>query len=187
MRPIRNASRFLLVLTAAAAALALSACGTATSSTSAPGAAAGDGGDDRDTARLRFRQCMRDEGIDVPDQRGGGPQGPPSGVDGEKLRAAREACAKLREQARGDLTDEQRQEFRDAFAKFASCMRREGVDIPTPSGAGPGGGARRGLRQLDRESPKVRAALEACRDELPRRGRRGAGPGAGSGVAPTDQ
>ncbi len=184
MRPISHGARLLPALACAVAALALSACGAATSATSAPGAGAAAGAEDRDTARLRFQQCMRDQGVDVPDRRaGGGPTGPPSNVDSEKLRAAREACATFREQARGTLTDEQRQEFRDAFTKFASCMRGEGVDLPTPSGAGPGGGGRGGLRQLDRESPKVQAALKACESVLPRRGGRGGGPAPGAGTA----
>ncbi len=179
MRPIRHAIRALPAL--AVAALTLAACGGAADA----GAGGGTSADDRDAARIRFQQCMRDNGVELPGRRDGAGGGAPGNIDSEKLRKAQEACSEFREQARGELTDEQRQEFRDAFTKFASCMRKEGVDLPTPTGTGPGGGVRRALR-IDRESPKVQAALKACEDVLPRRrggGPGGGGPGPGGGVA----
>ena len=78
----------------------------------------------------------------------------------------------------GNISDAQRQEFQDAFAKFSACMRQNGVDIPDPgSGSGPPAG---GGGQLDQSDPKVQAATKACQDKLPQRGQGGpGGPGGG--------
>jgi hypothetical protein len=122
---------------------------------------------------------MRDHGIDVPDSpgRGGGFRQALRSIDRSKLQTAMQACRKYRDQAFGNITPQQRQEFRDAFVKFAACMRQHGVEIPDP-GAGPGpGGAPGGRRFLiDRNDPKVQAAMQACRSNLPNGGRFGGGP-----------
>ena len=50
----------------------------------------------------------------------------------------------------------------DVFLMFAQCLRDEGLDVSDPdfsSGRGPGGI----LRDIDRQDPEVRAAMEVCR------------------------
>jgi hypothetical protein len=44
-----------------------------------------------------------------------------------------EACEEFRDDAFGDVTEEDRQELEDAFTKFSQCMRDEGVDVPDAS------------------------------------------------------
>lgn len=169
--------RLIGVIALAVSALALSACGGADAT---PAGASGVSSDsnDRDTARLKLTECMRENGVDVPDDAGGGPGGAGlSDADREKARAAIEGpCKELREAARGNISEADRQEFRDAFAKFAQCMRDEGIDLPDIT---PGSGPPAGLRSLDRDDPKVQAAQEKCQSELPERpggGRGGPGP-----------
>ena len=155
----------------AAAALGLSACGDG-----GGGASATNANDDADAARIRFEQCLRRNGVDLPD----GP-GRPRNIDAEKMQRAMKACERYREAASGNLTDEQRQEFRDAFARFASCMRREGIDVPDPParGSNGGGGA---VRRLTAPTPREQKAMQTCRKELPNGG--GRGPGGGIVIGP---
>ena len=119
---------------------------------------------------------MRDNGVNIPDSPGQGGPAQLGNVDQTKLQAAMKACAKYRQAAVGTITPQQRQAFQDAFAKFSSCMRQHGVDLPTPTpGQGPPAGA-----QINRNDPKVQAAQKACQSKLPQRGPGGFGPGGGS-------
>ena len=172
--------RFLVSLLAVAACtLAVAACGE-TDSAGSDGSTAGasSSSNEQDAARVRLQECLRDQGIDVPDGGpggGGGGDGQPPEIDRDELQKAMEACAEFRDDAFGDITEEDRQEIQDAFAKFSQCMRDEGIDVPElqPGGGGPPGGG----DQLDMDDPDVQAALEQCRDELPQGGP-GGGPGA---------
>jgi hypothetical protein len=122
----------------------------------------------QDAARVKFAQCMRDNGINIPDNPGqNGGLRALQNVDQSKLQAAQKACQKYRLAAVGNLTQAQQQEFRDAFAKFSSCMRQHGVELPNP---GAGGGPPAGGNQINRNDPKVQAARKACQDKLPQRG-----------------
>ena len=131
-----------------------------------------------ETARLRLERCLRENGVDIKTSDGG--RRTQVRVDATKDRAAMQKCRKYQQEAFASITPEQRQEFEDAAAKFAACMRQHGVDLPDPV---PGGGPqlRRGPatagRRIDPESPKTRAAMEACEDKLPR------GPGGGIRLA----
>ena len=129
----------------------------------------------QDAARVKFTQCMRDNGVDIPDNPGQGGGGRPN-IDRTKLQAAAKACQKYQQAAVGTISDAQRQEFQDAFAKFSACMRQNGVDVPDPgSGSGPPAGGGR----LDQSDPKVQAAMKVCQDKLPQRGQGGPGGPAG--------
>lgn len=165
----------------AVTALTLAACGDAGGDNAATTSAA-----DRDAARIRFEQCMRRNGVDLtPTTSRGSGSGAATRIDGDSVtvRKATQACDKYRKAAFGELTDEQRQEFRDAFAKFSSCMRKQGIDVPAPPAAGGGsGGGGAIVRQRIDGSPKARAAMEACRKNLPQRA--GGGPGGGVVIGP---
>jgi len=165
-----------LALMSAFIALVATGCGSSSSSSSSATAST----TSQDAARVKFTQCMRDNGVDIPDNPGQGGGGRPN-IDRTKLQAAAKACQKYQQAAVGDISDAQRQEFQDAFAKFSACMRQNGVDIPDPgSGNGPPAG---GGGQIDRSDPKVQAAIKACQDKLPQRGQGGPGgpPGGGNG------
>lgn len=158
-------------------ALALGACGGAADS-----AAAGDTAAERDAARLKLTQCLRDNGVDLPDNRGQGAGGGagttrPSAADREKVREAMNgACKAQREAAFGDITEADRQERQDQFQQFAQCMRDNGVDLPDRTIGGAGGPPTGGTR-IDRDDPDVQAAQKTCQDKRPQGGglRGGAG------------
>ena len=153
------------------------------------GAAKGESGSSRadsDEARLKFAQCMREHGVDVPDpQPGGGPitfgdrdagpgqggpqtAGPLSDPQGQE---AMKACQKeLGDAAPQPPSAAEQQEMQDAALAFAQCMRDHGVDMPDPQfKSGPGGGAliQQGGPNADPDSPTFRKAQEACQDKLP--------------------
>jgi hypothetical protein len=138
----------------------------------------------RDAAQVKFRSCMRKNGVDVPDSPGqGGGGASRDSIDRATLQKAQKACAKYQKQAFGTVSADQRQEFQDAFAKFSSCMREHDVDVPDPGAGGAGGGAPpAGGNRINQDDPKVQAAMKACQSKLPQGGRGGPGaPGGGNG------
>lgn len=136
---------------------------------------------DPEAALLSFVECLRGKGLDVPDPEvdadGNLTFSPPrtafnqGTVDPAKLRGGIQACGGLPEGVRGGLRQQDRTQFQDTLLKFAECMRGQGVDVPDPDlsgggfpagggGAGQGGGPFGG--QLNRDDPKVAAALTVC-------------------------
>lgn len=130
------------------------------------------GDEDVEEALLAFAECMRENGVDLPDPRidddgrltfaGGLGDIDPNDPDVE---TAFDAC-------QGELPDigraiefdpEQEAAFADAQLEFARCMRENGVDIPDPTGDGftidPNSG-------IDPTDPDVLAAIEECRPIL---------------------
>jgi hypothetical protein len=98
-----------------------------------------DGSDepDRDPqdAMLKFAQCMRDHGIDMPDpEPGGGISINGEGHSEEEMQAAQDACQKWMDMAEPDdggheLSEEEKQAFLDQ----AQCMRDRGYNFPDPT------------------------------------------------------
>jgi hypothetical protein len=118
---------------------------------------------------LDWVECMRDEGVDIPDPTrdedgnlviegpgirigSGGAAGtssddaPADGdepdVDPEQMDAAMEACGEPPALGPNDISDEDRQAREEAALEFAQCMRDQGIeDFPDPdfSDMGPGG------------------------------------------------
>jgi len=66
--------RLLLLLLITAGLLA--GCGSSSSSSSSTSSSSS-----RDAARVKFTQCLRDNGVNIPDRAGGGTGGPPQNVD----------------------------------------------------------------------------------------------------------
>lgn len=152
-------------------ATALVACGGAGD----PEATAADAEAKADAARIRLERCLRENGVDAPKRQAGGPT--VVRVDATKMRAAMQKCRKYQEAAFGSITPEQREEFRDAAARFAACMRRNGVDVPDPQIAGgdqPRAAPRAGVTRVEKDSPKTQAAMRKCEDKLPKGGPGGA-------------
>lgn len=114
---------------------------------------------------------MRKNGVDLPDSPGQAGGAGRNNIDQATLQKAQKACQKYQQQAFGNISADQQQQFRDSFAKFSSCMRQHDVDVPDP---GTGGGPPAGGNQLDQNDPKVKAATKACQDKLPQ-----GGPGGG--------
>ena len=153
------------LLATAISTLALAACGSDSgSSTAAPT------DDEREAARLKLTQCLRENGVEVQDSPAAGGGGGRGGVlvrgGGDKAREAMEGpCKRYREAAFGNISAEDRQEFQDAFQKFAQCMRDNGVEVQDVTTSGG-----RGTVRVDRDDPDFEAAQEKCQGKLPRGG-----------------
>jgi hypothetical protein len=184
-------TRSPLLLAAVGAALALGACGSSDDGGSPKG-----GSSRQDKAfegALKFSKCMRDHGVDFPD-----PQRVGSGgikITGRninpndpKTKSAQTACQKYMQIGGGETVDPARRaKLQESALNFARCMREHGVNMPDPklgkggltfqAGPGSGGGNSgpgKGLGGANPESPKFKAANEACSHFLGDRG----GPGA---------
>lgn len=132
-----------------ASLLALTACGgqqdeAASSRSTAP-----------DQARLKYAQCLRDNGVpNYPDD----PSKVPNGISVPEK--ARKACAKWNQQAGGQTLDPNDPQTRDRFLKLARCMRAHGIDWPDPK-PGSLGGPPPDLKGVKNKT-KVQAALRIC-------------------------
>jgi hypothetical protein len=123
--------------------------------------AQGDDQADTEEELLDWVECMRDEGIDIPDPTrdedgnlvidgpgirlgGGDSEGSTSSddeggdgdepdVDPEDMDAAMEACGEPPALGPNDISEEDRQEMEENALAFAECMRDEGIeDFPDP-------------------------------------------------------
>jgi hypothetical protein len=113
-----------------------------------------------------FVDCMREQGIDMPDIDPNGEGGLGSlrdlDIPREELRPALDAC---RDQLDFGGPGERQldQETLDQLTEFAECMRTNGIDVPDPD---PNSGFGFGQGDFDPADPDFQAALEACQDEL---------------------
>jgi hypothetical protein len=151
-------------LTAAAVtSLALAACGGGEGATSSRS--------DQERfqeAALKHAECMRRQGIDVPDPKPG--QGVllnGADVSPDRVMQAQEACdEELGELPAPELSARDQREFRDAALKHARCMRRNGIEMPDPT-FGADGGARIELEDAPPlDDPRFKAAQQKCREHL---------------------
>jgi len=200
---IRSAAAVLLVLASLAACSATGAAPDSVASleSDAPGAnasAAPSASLDPEAAQLAFAECMRDQGIDMPDPETSGGAGGGAvriggdGEDRDEFQAAMEECNHFLEQA-GAFRGEMDPEMLDKMVEFAGCMREHGIDMPDPQADGGimvyrnddgnvtnGNGA-----NIDPESEEFQAAEEACRpilgDDFGPRTDSGPGPAGGDG------
>jgi hypothetical protein len=90
-------------------------------------------------AALEYAQCMREQGIDMPDPEfegeGGVLQRGPESVDQDEFEAADEECHHVMEDVvpDGQTIDPERQaEMQDQLLEVAQCMRGKGHDMPDP-------------------------------------------------------
>jgi hypothetical protein len=128
-----------------------------------------DAGAAREDALLAVAQCMRENGVDVPDpkpgERGLAFTRPPRGTDPVKVEEARKACDSELENT-AEETGEEEFDWQDTLVEYATCMRTEGIDMPDPDlteETGPSefmrGNARKGDPAFDR-------ADDACRTKV---------------------
>ncbi len=170
--PARTWTGVVAALVLAVAALGLVVgCGGGSDASSARtddgGAAAGtpssQGSPDSAQGQTQFAQCMRDQGVDIPDPAEGGarPQGQPptGGLDSDAARQAMQACQQYLQGPGGRPPAPDASGSQGAGSEFAQCMRDEGVNLPEPQAGqtpAPGSGG------LDSEDPAVQAALTKC-------------------------
>jgi hypothetical protein len=170
--------RFAALVTVPLLLLGLAACGGGSDGSSGGGASDTSSSEDPQDQAVKFAQCMRDHGVDMPDPetddngrvrlRVGG-----SGekIDKDKVDAAMEACKKYNPIGdSGRLNDLQNDpEFQEAQLRWAQCMRDHGVDVPDPGSGEHGSGLVIGQGQ---NKEKVQAAMDACesilRDFMPK-------------------
>lgn len=194
------AATLLLVL----AGILLAACGgsskssTTTASTSASAKTSTAGKAPGFAGRFAaIRECLKKEGITLPTRKpgqrpggggfpGGRGTGPalPAGVSKAKYEAALKKCGGNFAGGRGGLAGGASRfttpEAKKALAKFAACLRENGVKVgePNTSGKGP----IFSTTGINTKSAQFTAAETKCRGDL--RGAFGARPGAGGSGAP---
>ena len=127
---------------------------------------------------LAFAQCMRDQGIDIPDPSmdasGNLEFRPSEGFDPgntEELIAAAEACRDHLDGVSLGFQDIDLAAAGDVLLEFSRCMRTNGFDLPDPDfslldpgrGSIPSGGP---FGDLDFDDPAFMDALEQCEDVL---------------------
>jgi hypothetical protein len=158
---------------ALALTLVVTACG---------GGGGGNSAADRESeareAQLKYAQCMREHGIDMPDptfEGGGGSlqRGPdPEDLKRPKGREAEQACKKYLEDIEApELSEEEQQEFREAALANARCMREHGIEnFPDPTFNKDGAAEIRiDQGRIDPEDTDFKEAQEACKDTLPQK------------------
>ena len=132
--------------------------------------AGGQNARDMQEAMLDYAECMRENGVDMPDPQGGGfvitPDSDPSQGDREAFRKADAKCrTHLRNVKPPELSEEQKQAFEKAALEHARCMREHGIDLPDPT-MNEGGGAAVSLDGIDLDDPKFKKAQKACEGKL---------------------
>jgi len=156
-------------------AATLAACGSSASGESDTA--------EQEEARLEFAECMRENGVDMPDPQPGqagviiggtkGPGGKATGINPEDptTKKALAACEDKLGDAGQKMSPEEEEEFKEKALAFAECMRENGIDMPDPQFDGEGkvkmriGGLGNGGPSP--ESPAFQQAQEACEDEMP--------------------
>jgi hypothetical protein len=189
------------------ASLGLAACGSSSSSssnaaatTSATGTT-GTGAKGPDAGRFAaVRECLQKEGVTLPKRTpgqkrppggaggflgggAGGTAGPqlPKGVTRAKYEAALKKCG-AGQFGRGGSGGARfdNPTFKAALAKFATCMRQNGVDVPAPNTSG--NGPVFDTKGIDTSSSQFRAAEAKCQSDLTGAFRRGPGAGGAPGT-----
>jgi hypothetical protein len=165
--------RFLTLVAALVAAVALAACSDSSDESSPSPSSGGSSAssatsNEQDAARVKLTQCLREQGIDVPDAQETrelfAQLSPAERARMEDAMAG--PCRRYASQAFGDTHDPQSQEFLDALTKFTACLRENGADVPDPDPNEPFAV----LHSLDQSDPTIAAALAACQDKLPAAG-----------------
>lgn len=151
-----------------ASSSATTSASAATTTSTAP-RAAGAGG------LQALRECLKKHGITLPRLKSGGSiLGQPKGSKAQR-EAALKRCGAGFVPGRGNLSSRlSTPQARQALAKFAACLRQNGVEIGAPNTSGKG--AIFNTKGINTRAPAFAAAETKCRGDL--RGAFGATPGA---------
>ena len=124
-------------------------------------------------ARLNLAKCFRAHGINIPNPSPAHPGAVSRALKNysqSQISAVLQDCRAYASQAFPvpNLRPAQLSRLEQGLAKFAACLRSHGVKISNPkSGSGGLSGFRQAFEALDRNSPKVRSAVSACRSSAP--------------------
>ncbi len=161
--------RHLAPILAVGLVLVLGACGGSdddpgTTPTSGESSSSASGpSNEQDTSRVKLTQCLREQGLDVPDTEGHGGFAQLNPAERERLEQALQGpCREYRSGSFGEASDPQSQEFLDAITGFTVCLREQGVEVPDPDPNNPFAV----LHSIDQGDPRVARAASACQDEL---------------------
>jgi hypothetical protein len=161
-------------------------------------------------AALKFADCMRKHGVNMPDPKVDGNggmsieiQGGPPGAGGnasaqqKTMGTAQKACQHFMDDVapQRDLSPEEVAKMQDQQRALAQCMRGKGYDMPDPKvdsdgrvtiGAGPGsGGAATPKPGQKGPDAKFQKDMEACAEKAGMKGPRGPGGKGGDGAFST--
>jgi hypothetical protein len=130
------------------------------------------GGGSKASNFASFATCMTAHGVTTDTGRGGHGLMIRSGADSSTLQAAQAACQKLAPSGGPPpLTPAQHAERTQGLAKFAVCMRKNGVpSFPDPDGRGEFPAS---VDRIDSKSPVFLAADKACASLYPTLGPKG--------------
>jgi hypothetical protein len=117
---------------------------------------------ERREAALKFAQCMREHGVDMPDPVNGRFELQVKPGDQKKAGEAQRACQKYLQAVAPQMSEEEEAELREAALEFAKCMREHGVDMPDPKFQEGGGMTLRMPAGTRDDDPKFKAAQKAC-------------------------
>jgi hypothetical protein len=169
------------------------AASSGTSSTGTPATPAGRRGGAGFTA---IRECLQKNGITLPARPSGsrGPRGGgflegagsrptlPKGVTRAQYEAALKKCGGGRfGGVGGHFARTGSSVFKTALAKFAACLRQNGVNVPAPNTSG--NGPIFDTKGINTSSPQFRSAETKCRSTLTSAFRRPSGAGGAPGAA----
>ena len=168
-------SNALLGLGALLTSAALAGCGHGVPAAQA----ASTTGSSKQADALKFAQCMRAHGVNIPDpQTGGGGGGfhiqiggPGSAInpDSTTFQNAQKACQSLLPNG-GQLSPQQQAQAQQNALNFARCMRAHGVHIPDPQVGNGGIGIKiqggSGPGQINPDDPNFQNAQKACGSQL---------------------
>ncbi|MEV5766317.1 hypothetical protein AB0L34_17355 [Micromonospora sp. NPDC052213] len=116
--------------------------------------------------QLKFAECMRENGVEVPDPEPGGARlfRFDGKTDPGKVQAAMEKCRQ--HLPNGGEKPKLDPEQVDRMRKLAACMRENGVpEFPDPSADG---GIQLRLDAMNVDDQQVKAAMEKCRQYAPK-------------------
>jgi hypothetical protein len=199
-------TRPLVALVVLGACLTLAACGSSSGTSGSSSASsksrttastAGGGGSSRSTA---LRECLQKQSVTLPSAPSGGTPGssPPTGTPGQnpgggfKLpngESAAQLQAALKKCGGGNFPAAGAARFggagsSKAFAKFTTCMRENGVNLPAANTSGKGPVFN--TKGINTSSTAFKSAESKCRSDLgPAAG--GGGPPSGGGPPPSGE
>ncbi|WP_106585925.1 hypothetical protein [Murinocardiopsis flavida] len=89
-----------------------------------------DAGSETQDAMLKFTECMRDNGVDMPDPKGG--EGMMPAVPLKSSGKDKEAMDKCEKHLPVDENPPSDEEMHESNLKVAECLRSEGIDVEDP-------------------------------------------------------